>query len=88
MNKKHCIESLKDLTTHCYVATVDLETIQYAIKSIEAGDRTIEEIENYDVRNNFSDCSLLFKLGVTRGLDLAVDILKKHMGEEDKQCQM
>ncbi len=77
MNKNHCIESLKDLTTHCYVATVDLETIQYAIKSIEAWEKVIEDI-NYLIEHGEPISS---KLAYT----CCRNIINKHLGEIEEK---
>lgn len=44
-------------------------------------DNAIEEIEDYNVLNNFAFFKEDFKLGVTRGLDLASEILKRNIGE-------
>lgn len=39
------------------------------------------EIENYNIRSNFSGCSEPFMLGVTKGLDLAAEIIDRHVNE-------
>lgn len=36
-----------------------------------------EKMDDYNVRKKFDGCNDLFKLGVTRGLDLAVEIINK-----------
>ena len=46
-------------------------------------EETKEEIGNYDVLNNFASSTEAFKLGVTRGLDLAVEILDKLIKESE-----
>lgn len=43
--------------------------------------KAIDEIEDYNIKSNFSDCSESFQLGVTKGLDLASEILKRNIGE-------
>ena len=44
-------------------------------------DEAIEEIGDYNIKTNFTSCSEVFQLGVTRGLDLASEILKRNIGE-------
>lgn len=83
MNKNHCIESLKDLTTHCYVATVDLETIQYAIKNIEAWEKVKIEIAEKEKEPNYQHEGEDW----LNGLIIAEEIIDKHL-QEVEQCQM
>ena len=44
-------------------------------------DKSIEEIENYDVKTNFDNYLEIFQFGVTKGLGLASEIFKKNIGE-------
>lgn len=55
------------------------EALRQAIRCMNNVDFALKDIENFDVIEEWEDCSMSFQLGACKGMDKSADILRDYV---------